>query len=118
MRSKVELTFLFLVLNLGFVLSQTVRAGSGSNSRTLPQWLTGIIAVVGFLFLTFVIFLIKRAWCEKSNRNNVNNMNQESTKENDYVAQIDHEFQRRTSRELKTFTNQAMDNSEDKVTAM
>uniref|UniRef100_A0A8K9UZ67 Uncharacterized protein n=1 Tax=Oncorhynchus mykiss TaxID=8022 RepID=A0A8K9UZ67_ONCMY len=30
--------------------------------RTLPQWLTGIIAVVVFLFLIFVAFLVNKAW--------------------------------------------------------
>uniref|UniRef100_A0A3B4BAM7 Uncharacterized protein n=1 Tax=Periophthalmus magnuspinnatus TaxID=409849 RepID=A0A3B4BAM7_9GOBI len=48
-----------------------VSAQSPVSARTLPQWLTGIIAVVGFLFLTFVIFLVKRAWCEKPKRERV-----------------------------------------------
>uniref|UniRef100_A0A3Q3FH55 Uncharacterized protein n=1 Tax=Labrus bergylta TaxID=56723 RepID=A0A3Q3FH55_9LABR len=38
------------------------------SERLLPQWLTGIIALVGFLFLTFVVFLMKKAWCDESGR--------------------------------------------------
>lgn len=38
------------------------------GGRALPQWLTGIIAVSGFLFLTFVFFLVKNAWCDNSSR--------------------------------------------------
>ncbi|XP_072294876.1 proximal tubules-expressed gene protein-like [Eucyclogobius newberryi] len=113
MRSKVDLTLLVLVLNLGSVLSQTLLAGSGS--QTLPQWLTGIIAVVGFLFLTFLIFIIKRAWCEKPKRDI---MDLESTKENEYVTQNASEFLRRNSGELKTYTNLGLERHEDRVTHM
>ncbi|XP_075901705.1 PDZK1-interacting protein 1 [Nelusetta ayraudi] len=31
--------------------------------RSLPQWLTGIIAVSAFLFLVFVSLLVNRLWC-------------------------------------------------------
>uniref|UniRef100_A0A8C7WTS9 Uncharacterized protein n=1 Tax=Oryzias sinensis TaxID=183150 RepID=A0A8C7WTS9_9TELE len=34
--------------------------------RLLPQWLTGLIAVSGFLLLTFIAFVVKKVWCEKS----------------------------------------------------
>ncbi|KAJ0032873.1 hypothetical protein NQD34_002954 [Periophthalmus magnuspinnatus] len=112
MRSKVDLTVLFLVVSLGSALSQNTQ--SPVSARTLPQWLTGIIAVVGFLFLTFVIFLVKRAWCEKPKRNI---MDFESPKENEYVSRTDSEF-RRHSGELKTYTNLALEKHEDRVTAM
>uniref|UniRef100_A0A8C7WTF8 Uncharacterized protein n=1 Tax=Oryzias sinensis TaxID=183150 RepID=A0A8C7WTF8_9TELE len=36
------------------------------TSRLLPQWLTGLIAVSGFLLLTFIAFVVKKVWCEKS----------------------------------------------------
>uniref|UniRef100_A0A8C2WGL5 Uncharacterized protein n=1 Tax=Cyclopterus lumpus TaxID=8103 RepID=A0A8C2WGL5_CYCLU len=39
-----------------------------TSERLLPQWLTGIIAVAGFLFLTFVGLLVKKAWCEEPSR--------------------------------------------------
>ena len=38
------------------------------KERLLPQWLTGIIAVVIFLFLAFVTFLVNKAWCRSSSR--------------------------------------------------
>uniref|UniRef100_A0A3B5QH18 Uncharacterized protein n=1 Tax=Xiphophorus maculatus TaxID=8083 RepID=A0A3B5QH18_XIPMA len=34
--------------------------------RLLPQWLTGIVAVCGFLILTFIAALVKKVWCESS----------------------------------------------------
>uniref|UniRef100_A0A3P9H080 Uncharacterized protein n=1 Tax=Oryzias latipes TaxID=8090 RepID=A0A3P9H080_ORYLA len=37
-------------------------------ARLLPQWLTGLIAVSGFLLLTFIAFVVKKVWCEKSSR--------------------------------------------------
>uniref|UniRef100_H2LET5 Uncharacterized protein n=1 Tax=Oryzias latipes TaxID=8090 RepID=H2LET5_ORYLA len=40
----------------------------GPKQRLLPQWLTGIIAVSGFLLLTFIAFVVKKVWCEKSSR--------------------------------------------------
>uniref|UniRef100_A0A3Q0RCU9 Uncharacterized protein n=1 Tax=Amphilophus citrinellus TaxID=61819 RepID=A0A3Q0RCU9_AMPCI len=43
-----------LLLAVGAVTAQT---------RPLPQWLTGIIAISGFLFLAFVAILVKKAWC-------------------------------------------------------
>lgn len=111
MRSKVDLVVLVLVLNLGFVLSQNARADPGS--RPLPQWLTGIIAVVGFLFLTFVVFLIKRAWCEKPR-----DIMDLEAKENEYVMRNGSQMQRRDSGELKTYINLGMDKFEDRVTPM
>ncbi|XP_068175961.1 PDZK1-interacting protein 1 [Antennarius striatus] len=38
--------------------------------RPLPQWLTGIIALCLFLFLTFITLVVKKAWCDESNRTN------------------------------------------------
>uniref|UniRef100_A0A8D3DIE1 Uncharacterized protein n=1 Tax=Scophthalmus maximus TaxID=52904 RepID=A0A8D3DIE1_SCOMX len=36
------------------------------SDRLLPQWLTGVIALSCFLFLTFVGVLVKKAWCGES----------------------------------------------------
>jgi len=33
-------------------------------AETLPNWLTGIIAVGVFLFLIFIAFLVNKAWFE------------------------------------------------------
>uniref|UniRef100_A0A3B5KA63 Uncharacterized protein n=1 Tax=Takifugu rubripes TaxID=31033 RepID=A0A3B5KA63_TAKRU len=41
--------------------------------RALPQWLTGIIAVAGFLLLAFVALLVNRAWCGKSSSKGIDN---------------------------------------------
>ncbi|XP_055718087.1 PDZK1-interacting protein 1-like [Salvelinus fontinalis] len=52
---------LWLMLTLGVVTAQI-----GKVERTLPQWLTGIIAVGVFLFLIFVAVLVNKAWCQDS----------------------------------------------------
>ncbi|XP_062252023.1 PDZK1-interacting protein 1 [Platichthys flesus] len=52
------------LLIVGAVTAQT--AQNRSDERLLPQWLTGIIAVAAFLFLSFVVLLVKKAWFEKS----------------------------------------------------
>uniref|UniRef100_A0A667XIS0 PDZK1-interacting protein 1 n=1 Tax=Myripristis murdjan TaxID=586833 RepID=A0A667XIS0_9TELE len=51
------LTSLLLIINKLYNSRQ-------ADGRLLPQWLTGIIAVVAFLFLTFVVFLVNKAWCQ------------------------------------------------------
>ncbi|XP_034385786.1 PDZK1-interacting protein 1 [Cyclopterus lumpus] len=53
-----------LLLSVGAATAQ----GAQTSERLLPQWLTGIIAVAGFLFLTFVGLLVKKAWCEEPSR--------------------------------------------------
>ncbi|XP_061594103.1 PDZK1-interacting protein 1 [Cololabis saira] len=54
-----------LLLAVGTVMAQMdVR---NTSERLLPQWLTGIIAVTCFLILTFIGFLVKKMWCDKSN---------------------------------------------------
>ncbi|CAM9777728.1 unnamed protein product [Lampetra planeri] len=30
--------------------------------RVLPPWLQGLVAVIGFLFLVFVIFIVNKVW--------------------------------------------------------
>ncbi|XP_038153226.1 PDZK1-interacting protein 1 [Cyprinodon tularosa] len=61
MGSVFELTSCLLLL-VGAVTAQT--APSTHFERALPQWLTGIVAVCGFLVLTFMAFLVKKVWCE------------------------------------------------------
>uniref|UniRef100_A0A3B4G6L7 Uncharacterized protein n=1 Tax=Pundamilia nyererei TaxID=303518 RepID=A0A3B4G6L7_9CICH len=51
-----------------FVVNLHVYLPTNTNERALPQWLTGIIAVCGFLFLAFVVILAKKAWCENPSR--------------------------------------------------
>ncbi|XP_066548191.1 PDZK1-interacting protein 1 isoform X2 [Amia ocellicauda] len=51
---------LWALLTLGPAAAQ-----EGINQRALQPWLTGIIAVVVFLFLVFIAFLVNKAWCEQ-----------------------------------------------------
>ncbi|XP_030584038.1 PDZK1-interacting protein 1 isoform X2 [Archocentrus centrarchus] len=67
-----------LLLAVGAVTAQT--EPSHTNERPLPQWLTGIIAISGFLFLAFVAILVKKAWCEKPYRSSI-----EEERENEFV---------------------------------
>ncbi|XP_029004448.2 PDZK1-interacting protein 1 [Betta splendens] len=106
----------FLVLEA--VTAQTAPAQTGG--RALPQWLTGIIAVSGFLFLTFVLFLVKKAWCEKSGRGNVA---AEPTRENESVMSNGNTYEIsldtfRSKDDDCAFDNLALGVAEDKVTAM
>nr|XP_046248694.1 PDZK1-interacting protein 1 [Scatophagus argus] len=67
-----------LLLAVEAVTAQTAQT---QIARLLPQWLTGIIAVSAFLFLVFVTFLVKRAWCDTSSREKTT----ESVRENQFV---------------------------------
>ncbi|CAL8252018.1 unnamed protein product [Merluccius merluccius] len=42
------------------------QSDQGGQQRLLPQWLTGVLAVAGFLFLSFVGFLVNKAWCQNA----------------------------------------------------
>ncbi|KAM4722163.1 PDZK1-interacting protein 1 [Rhinophrynus dorsalis] len=63
----ISLQLVFLVLiSLGQVCSQQ---GHDHMKRTFPQWLTGLIAVVVFLFLVLVVYVANRFWEKKSQGN-------------------------------------------------
>ncbi|CAB1419281.1 unnamed protein product [Pleuronectes platessa] len=64
MMDKVSQKISSLLLIVGAVTAQTGQ--HRADERLLPQWLTGIIAVAAFLFLSFVALLVKKAWFEKS----------------------------------------------------
>ncbi|XP_028627625.1 small integral membrane protein 24 [Grammomys surdaster] len=36
-----------------------------ASERRLKPWLVGLAAVVGFLFIVFVLLLVNRVWCSK-----------------------------------------------------
>ncbi|KAM9762641.1 PDZK1-interacting protein 1 [Menidia menidia] len=76
------------LLLLGGAMAQTALPGSGQ--RLLPQWLTGIIAVVCFLLLTFIAFLVKKVWCEDPSRRRGS---AESVKENEYATRDPYDTQ-------------------------
>lgn len=36
-----------------------------ASERRLKPWLVGLAAVVGFLFIVFILMLVNRVWCSK-----------------------------------------------------
>ncbi|KAG5275404.1 hypothetical protein AALO_G00119890 [Alosa alosa] len=56
----------FLLFSWFLVMSGVVSAQTETTQRALPNWLTGIVAGVVFLFLVFVAFLVNKAWCSES----------------------------------------------------
>ncbi|XP_034035220.1 small integral membrane protein 24-like [Thalassophryne amazonica] len=96
---KVSAVFSCLLLTFGGVTSQT------ADGRALPQWLTGIIAVVGFLFLTFIAFLVNKAWCAGSRTSEEAVMDMEDISHN-------------AVRSKDSVYNTVIDSSVEKATAM
>ncbi|XP_022614848.1 PDZK1-interacting protein 1-like [Seriola dumerili] len=107
-----------LLLIAGAVTAQTDQRQV--SERLLPQWLTGIIAVAAFLFLTFVSFLVKKAWCEESSRAATS---VESERENDFVMTNGNTYETtldmvRSKEDMNAYENLVIDSTTDKVTAM
>uniref|UniRef100_A0A452ET61 Small integral membrane protein 24 n=1 Tax=Capra hircus TaxID=9925 RepID=A0A452ET61_CAPHI len=50
-----------LLLLMGLLLSPA----EAQKERHLKPWLVGLAAVVGFLFIVFVLMLANRLWCSK-----------------------------------------------------
>ncbi|KAL7396664.1 hypothetical protein ABVT39_009600 [Epinephelus coioides] len=106
-----------LLLSVGAVTAQTAQT---QTERLLPQWLTGIIAVVAFLFLTFVGFLVKKAWCEESSRRKTT---VESVGENEVVMTNGNTYETsldmvRSKEDLNAYDNLVINDTEVKVTVM
>ncbi|XP_069376117.1 PDZK1-interacting protein 1 [Paralichthys olivaceus] len=101
-----------LLLIVGGVTAQTDQ--KLSTERLLPQWLVGIIAVVGFLFLAFVSLLVKKSWCEESNRGAESERDSELANGNTYDTSLDVV----RSKDVNVYDNLVFDSSDDKVTAM
>ncbi|KAI9542558.1 hypothetical protein NQZ68_019242 [Dissostichus eleginoides] len=93
-----------LLLSVAEVTAQTAQ-----SERALPQWLTGIMALCGFLFLSFVVFLVKKAWCEEPRKKTT----VKSVRENAYETSLD---MVRSKDDRNAYV--VMDSTEDKVTAM
>ncbi|KAM4887428.1 small integral membrane protein 24 [Thomomys bottae] len=53
------------LLVLGTLLLSPADAQQATERRLKP-WLTGLAAVVGFLFIVFVLMLANRIWCSKT----------------------------------------------------
>ncbi|XP_026178911.1 PDZK1-interacting protein 1 isoform X2 [Mastacembelus armatus] len=107
-----------LLMMVGAVMAQT--AQTNVSERLLPQWLTGIIAVVAFLFLTFVSFLVKKAWCDESSGGRsaakAEGVNECATSnENSYEISLD---MVRSKDNGNVYDNPAIDTTDEKLTAM
>ncbi|KAM4629338.1 PDZK1-interacting protein 1 [Polymixia lowei] len=113
---RVFLVLCWVLVSLGGVSAQT---GQSQQERALPQWLTGIIAVAGFLFLVFVAFLVNKAWCDKTSQGHAG----EAVRVNDYTrtngAQHDISMDTIRSRDNENaYENLAVDHTDDRITAM
>ncbi|XP_034737988.1 PDZK1-interacting protein 1 [Etheostoma cragini] len=108
---------------------------AATPERLLPQWLTGIIAVAGFLFLVFIVLLVQKAWCEDTRRKSaVETLRQDNAYETsldtlrrksavETLRQEDGNTYKvletvRTKEEENAYDNLGMDGPEDKVTSM
>ncbi|XP_035031935.1 PDZK1-interacting protein 1 [Hippoglossus stenolepis] len=113
---KVSQMISCLLLIVGAVTAETVSDQNLSAERLLPQWLVGIIAVAVFLFLSFVALLVKKAWCEESNRRT------KSERESDLVLTngntYDTSLDTVRSKDVNVYDNLEIDSSDDKVTPM
>uniref|UniRef100_A0A4W5RFR4 PDZK1-interacting protein 1 n=1 Tax=Hucho hucho TaxID=62062 RepID=A0A4W5RFR4_9TELE len=106
---------IWLTLTLGVVTAQI-----GKVERTLPQWLTGIIAVGVFLFLIFVAFLVNKAWCQNSRLETkvcecVETTGYAKTNGDNYNTSLDTVGNRDQE---GAYENMAFESVEDKVTVM
>ncbi|XP_037324478.2 PDZK1-interacting protein 1 isoform X2 [Pungitius pungitius] len=128
-----------LLLSVAAVTAQG--AQTKMEERVLPQWLTGIIAVSGFLFLAFVGFVVKKAWCEEPRRKKVTMelvRENESVNKNIYesspgmvrvntvvevVGETENTYEStldmvRSKDNRNAYDNLVIDDTEDKVTSM
>ncbi|XP_042369814.1 small integral membrane protein 24-like, partial [Plectropomus leopardus] len=96
-----------LLLSVGAV---TAQAAQTQPERLLPQWLTGIIAVVAFLFLTFVALLVKKSWCDESRRkSSVESVREDElvmTNENTYETTLDTVRKKSSMESVREMTNE------------
>ncbi|XP_068563271.1 PDZK1-interacting protein 1 [Cebidichthys violaceus] len=105
-----------LLLSVGAVTAQG--AQTQMSERLLPQWLTGLIAVAGFLFLTFVGVLVKKAWCEEPSRKKTS---EELVGENDFVNESTYDTSLdmiRSKEDMNTYDTLVTNGTEEKATAM
>ncbi|KAK5930106.1 hypothetical protein CgunFtcFv8_026370 [Champsocephalus gunnari] len=103
-----------LLLSVAAVTAQTAQ-----SDGALPQWLTGVMALCGFLFLSFVGFLVKKAWCEEPRKKST----VKSLRENDYVMTEENAYETsldivRSKEDRNAYDNVVMDSTEDTLTAM
>uniref|UniRef100_A0A8C5QYS1 Uncharacterized protein n=1 Tax=Leptobrachium leishanense TaxID=445787 RepID=A0A8C5QYS1_9ANUR len=52
--------------NISIIKIEIVRYQTVVNARTIPQWLTGLIAVTVFLFLVFAAYMVNRVWNKRA----------------------------------------------------
>ncbi|KAG7217547.1 hypothetical protein INR49_021383 [Caranx melampygus] len=118
MMEKLSAMISCLLLIVGAVNAQT--DPRKVSERPLPQWLTGLIAVAGFLFLTFAGFLVKKAWCERSSRGEAS---VESQRENEFAMTNGNAYETRlemvrSKEATNAYDNLVIDTTDDRVTSM
>nr|XP_005999544.1 PREDICTED: small integral membrane protein 24 [Latimeria chalumnae] len=57
--------FLVLLLAVSIVDAQKGGKVAETGGKRLQPWLVGLIAVVVFLFIVFVLMIISKVWCHK-----------------------------------------------------
>ncbi|XP_043833121.1 small integral membrane protein 24 [Dromiciops gliroides] len=98
-----ETIFVLFALSLSSVDAQEV------IERRLEPWLVGLTAVVGFLFIVFVLMLANRLWCKKRNNE------EESGEAEATVSPYENILMRKESespKEEKGHTNEALESDE------
>ncbi|XP_078074664.1 PDZK1-interacting protein 1 [Mustelus asterias] len=65
-----------------FVLVVSVNTQNGERRRHLQPWFMGIIAVIVFLCVCLIGFIVNKFWCKNSEEHN---QPESPTTENDYV---------------------------------
>ncbi|XP_070816882.1 PDZK1-interacting protein 1, partial [Chaetodon trifascialis] len=98
-----------------------VAAQTQISERLLPQWLTGIIAVSIFLFLAFVSFLVKKAWCDKPSRRR--SPAEEPGRDNELVMTNGNTYSTtldvvRSKDDINAYDNLVIESTDDRVTPM
>ncbi|XP_008336089.1 PDZK1-interacting protein 1 [Cynoglossus semilaevis] len=106
-----------LLLMVGGSTAQSVQ--SQVSERLLPQWATGLIAVAGFLFLSVVGLLVKKAWCEEPKRvsSSLGSERENAPVVTNNICDTSLNMVR-SKEDQNAFNNLAMDNTFDKVTSM
>ncbi|XP_015211382.1 PDZK1-interacting protein 1 [Lepisosteus oculatus] len=100
-------------------ISGPVAAQQEKVQRALPPWLTGIIAVVVFLSLVFISFIVNKVWCQDSGQEGA----LEQTKVNEYTMTngTNHDLRLVSVRSIEhenAYENVTMQTGEVTVTAM
>ncbi|XP_051827940.1 small integral membrane protein 24 [Antechinus flavipes] len=100
-----ETLFVFFVLLLTSADAQKV------IERRLQPWLMGLTAVVGFLFIVFILMLANRLWCSKK-RNDEEEEFEEIQSTRTFYDNIQLRTSSESSKEDKGRVNEALESDE------